>query len=137
MVNKMKKRESNYELMRIIAMLMIVMGHFWGQSGYDEMATGISYIVGQFLGCGSRVAVNLFLFLGIWFMVESQIRAKRLLNLYFNVATITIPISLLVYIWGGTRGRTTWIVPYIRESSLVCSDIFSSYSGFSMVKYSY
>lgn len=109
----MKKRESNYELMRIIAMLMIVMGHFWGQSGYDEMATGISYIVGQFLGCGSRVAVNLFLFIGIWFMVENQIRAKRLLNLYFNVATITIPISLLVYIWGGQEGVLRGLFPIL------------------------
>lgn len=95
-------RKSNYELMRIVAMLMIVMGHFWGQSNYAELATGYSYYLGGILSHGSRIAVNVFLFMGIWFMLEGEFKASRILKLYFNVAVIASIASITgFYISGG------------------------------------
>lgn len=95
-------RKSNYELMRIVAMLMIIMGHFWGQSNYAELATGYSYYLGGILSHGSRIAVNVFLFMGIWFMLEGEFKASRILKLYFNVAAIASIASIAgFYISGG------------------------------------
>ena len=95
-------RKSNYELMRIVAMIMIVMGHFWGQSNYAELAAGYSYYLGGILSHGSRIAVNVFLFMGIWFMLEGEFKASRILKLYFNVAVIASIASIIgFYISGG------------------------------------
>ena len=66
----MKQRKSNYELLRILSMLLIVAGHLVEQSGllaYDNPNLFIACL----LGSASRVAVNLFLILGCWFLVVS------------------------------------------------------------------
>lgn len=89
-----RERQSNWELMRIIAMLLIVAGHFVGQSHAREILSGTDLYAAMFLGSGSRVAVQLFLMLGVWFMVSSHFRADRLLKLGGQ----TVFYSLLVVI---------------------------------------
>lgn len=95
-------RQSNWELLRIVAMLMIIAGHFIAQSEFRTFAPpqGTDYWFSIIIGSGSRVAVNLFLALGCWFMVDASFRASRLLRLYFNVWTITVPLTLLVLLLG-------------------------------------
>ena len=100
-------RKSNYELMRIVAMIMIVMGHFWGQSNYAELAAGYSYYLGGILSHGSRIAVNVFLFMGIWFMLEGEFKASRILKLYFNLIALILDIL-----------RRKYVEPIIMKSKL-------------------
>ena len=100
----MKKisRQSNWELMRIVAMLMIVAGHFINQSQYMLCVPrgGIYEWFGVYFGSGARIAVNMFLLLGCWFMVDATYRARRITKLYFNVWTLTVPITLVVLLLG-------------------------------------
>ena len=89
-------RQSNWELLRIVAMLMIVAGHFFQQSGFIRSASAADYWFSIFAGSGSRIAVNMFLMLGCWFMVDTKFKAHRIIKLYLNVWCFTVPLTILV-----------------------------------------
>ena len=93
-----KERLSNIELLRIIAMLMIMFCHlccatgspnkndFTNQTFFSLIRTSIEYI--------SIVGVNVFVLLSGWFGIT--FKWKRLSELYFQI----VFFSLLMLIWG-------------------------------------
>ena len=93
-------RQSNWELMRMIAMLLIIAWHFGRQSGYFESATGFNYWAFCLFGQCGIIAVNMFLILGVWFMVEARFKARRLLGLYFQLWIYVAPITVLLLVLG-------------------------------------
>lgn len=97
-------RKSNFELLRIIAMLLIIAGHFVGQTQAISNTTGVNCISALFLGSASRIAVNLFLMVGTWFMVDRDFKSQNVISLYsetwfysvaFTIIAIVIEPSLL------------------------------------------
>lgn len=96
MLESYSKRDSNWELLRIISMLAIVAGHFVGQTKALENIQGIDFIFALFFGSASRIAVALFLFLGTWYMVDAKFSAKRILKLYGEYAFYSIIITLIM-----------------------------------------
>ena len=94
------QRQSNIELLRIFAILMVVMGHFIRQSGLLESETGINSTVNVLFGSGGRIAVNVFLLIGSWFMVDSTFRPGKALRLYLETVFYCIPITLLMICLG-------------------------------------
>lgn len=111
-------RKSNWELLRILAMLAIVSGHFFAQTGFTNIyGSGYLFYIAEFLGGGSRIAVQLFLLLGVWFMVDSQFKAKRVIRLYaqyfYYAFFIVLMLILLGYRYQLTLGNmVTAIFPY-------------------------
>lgn len=95
-----KERQSNWELMRIIAMLMIIAGHFIIQSHAEEILSGFDLYAAVFLGGGARIAVQLFLMLGVWFMVSSHFRADRLLKLGGQTAFYSLLVVIVLALLG-------------------------------------
>lgn len=95
---KNKIRNSNIELTRIICMFFIFSGHFIGQSGSIEITASINDYILILMSHFSRIAVNIFLLIGIWFMVDKKFSASRALNLYFQLAVYCIPITIAVTI---------------------------------------
>lgn len=96
----MNNRKSNIELLRIIAILMIVMMHFCSQGGIpigDNLLTTL-------LASGGRMAVNIFLLIGCWFMVDSPFRPERIAKLYLQIVFYSIPITLLMIALGESQG---------------------------------
>ena len=111
----MKTRQSNLELLRIIGILMIVMMHFCSQGGIA--ANGSLPIA--LLTSGGRIAVNLFLLIGCWFMVDTSFRPERVVKLYLQVAFYSIPITLLMLVLGeagGFRNVLQGLVPFFGRS---------------------
>lgn len=98
---KMKRmgRNSNLELLRIISMLMIVIGHFCSQSGLIQNGSESNKIIGVLIGSFPKVAVNIFLLLSVWFMTENQFDPRRVLRLwmesFFYVVGLTIVSSIV------------------------------------------
>ncbi len=94
-----RERESNFELLRILAMLVIIAGHFFNQAHIVEYIQPFSFnqFVSFILCNFHRIAVNLFLMVGCWFMVDSRFEAKRVLRLYSKLFfyTFTLLIFLL------------------------------------------
>ena len=55
-------------------MLAIVSGHLLSQSSLAGVE-GTNHILAMLLGSGVRIGVNVFLLLGVWFMVDAKFKA--------------------------------------------------------------
>ena len=91
-------RESKFELLRIVAMLLIVAGHFYEQT-LDYHQHGDSIIL--FISSASRISVNLFLFIGVWFMVGRKFNFKRVFKIWNCVFFWCVGLTLFYLIVGG------------------------------------
>lgn len=111
-------RKSNFELLRIIAMMMIVSGHMYAQA-FDLSMINIAGNSFMIIFCSAaRIAVNLFLMTGIWFMVDSKFRVSQIIKLYsalwFYSVGITI-ILLLFRVQVGMKNILSCFFPFIRR----------------------
>ncbi len=70
----MKKRESNFELLRIVAMLMIIFHHFAFHGDFNFESTGItiSRLWYNFIFMGGKVGVNIFVLISGYFLILSK-----------------------------------------------------------------
>lgn len=96
----MKKRIASIELLRILAMMMVVMLHYLSKGDLltpltEEFDAG-SYIA-WFLEAFSIVAVNVYMLISGYFLVESGFKLKRLAQLVCQVLfySLLIPLVLL------------------------------------------
>lgn len=92
--NKNMQRMSNFELLRIMAMFFIVIGHFFMNIGAFNSATGFNQIFVYLFGSLARISVNLFILIGAWFMIDKTFKAQRVLKLYFTTLFYTFSIML-------------------------------------------
>lgn len=84
------KRESNFELLRIVSMLFIVAAHFSLYNDFDGgMLLGNQFIY-SFFRCGGKLGVFLFLLITGYFMINSNIKVRKMVNLEFQVLFYTI-----------------------------------------------
>lgn len=84
----MKERSSNIELLRVLAMAAIVLGHCLRQNDCFLAMPSMIFASGML-----RIAVNVFLIIGCWFMVDATFSWKRVFSLYRTLAFYSIPIS--------------------------------------------
>lgn len=97
----MQKRCANIELLRIVSMLLIIMGHFVGQNDVMKRLNGTPLCAAVLSGSASRIAVNVFLVIGVWFMLDKEFSAKRILVLYGEVWFYGIALTAIVILGGG------------------------------------
>ena len=95
-----KVRNSNIELLRILAMLAIIAGHMTHQTEVLNCTSGGQLLLSYIVGSGHRIGVNLFLLIGTWFLVESCFKVERVLKLYGQMAFYTISISVVILVLG-------------------------------------
>ena len=96
-------RKSNLELLRILAMLAIVSGHLLSQSSLANV-TGTNHILAMLLGSGVRIGVNVFLILGVWFMVDAKFKVERIVRIYLEVFVYSVPITICMFLMGEAGG---------------------------------
>lgn len=80
-------RQSNFELLRIISMLMIIAVHFVGHSGFSgvtDITANTVYI--RFLAGGAQIGVNIFFLISGYFLInEKRFRLSRLIKLWLTL----------------------------------------------------
>ena len=96
-------RKSNIELLRIIAMLMIVGVHF---AGYSAISSSVeitpNYIWLTMLSCGGKIGVAIFALISACFLSKSEFKWKKLVKLYFDVFIYSVGIfGIFRIIFGG------------------------------------
>ena len=97
-----KKRQVNFELLRILCMYMIVIGHclFHGRVtaklGYGTVNYFLSYLIQSF----SVVHVNCFVMIGGYFAIDRAFKAERAVKLWKQVAFYSVGIFLLCMLFG-------------------------------------
>lgn len=80
--NIVTHRQSNIELLRVISMFMVLLGHYYVISGFSDIdIISFNWIGMQFLGAWSKVAVDIFVIITGYFMVDQTIRWQKILKL--------------------------------------------------------
>ncbi len=116
-------RRSNFELLRLLAMLAIVSGHLFTEGDLIAHATPGTLLPSLLLGCGARVATNLFVLLGCWFLADATrpgapafAPGRRWWRLHFTVLCWAAPLTLLALALGaqpGLKDALRGFVPYL------------------------
>lgn len=99
----MKKRMANLELLRCIAMMMVVTLHFLGKGGLlgtlEEPVSGTGRVA-WLLEAFAAVAVNAYMFLSGYFLCVSRMKISRLLTLYVQLWMYSVGVGILGIILG-------------------------------------
>lgn len=94
-------RSSNIELLRVIAMFMVVLGHYYVKSGFpDDSLIITSKLVMQFLGSWSKIAVDIFVIISGYFLVTQKFRWEKIWKFFgctyfWSLATLCFVLLVL------------------------------------------
>ncbi len=97
------KRLANIELLRILAMLMVVMLHYLGKGELLPTITtdmGTTAYVAWILESLSIVAVNVYVLISGYFLVESEFKPGKIARLVLQVLFYTVVITALSLAFG-------------------------------------
>lgn len=99
----MKKREANFELLRIVAMLMIITLHYLDKGGVLPNPGGSLGISG-FLAWGLEAfcvsAVNVYVLMGAYFLAEGEYCPMRAVRLWIQTVFYSVGIVSVLLIAG-------------------------------------
>ncbi len=98
-----QNRQSNFELLRIIAMVMIVFFHFGMHSGFnfDTNSITIPRLWNQFIQIGGKLGVNLFVLISGYFLItSSKFKIAKVLKLWGQVFFYSIVIYAIFIVCG-------------------------------------
>lgn len=113
-------RQSNFELLRMISMFLIVSTHLTNQSGIaSSNISGFNRVFTDFLSSGGRISVNLFLMIGTWFLVDAEFSARRIIKLYSELWFYCAGITAVLVILGkkiSAQGIMYALFPLLRDS---------------------
>lgn len=95
-MNNISKRESNFELLRIICMLLIIWGHLINKYSVNEPILGVTYLETRFLKSFTIVAVNVFILISGYFSISFKL--PRILKLgqqtwFYSITLLILTIS--------------------------------------------
>lgn len=99
----MKKREANFELLRIVAMCMIIGLHYLDKGGVLGSFTeknGINGLLPWFFEALFFPAVNVYVLITGYFLAEKEIRLKRTAVLWFQVLFYSLLLGVIAYAVG-------------------------------------
>ena len=97
------KRLANVELLRVVAMLMVVMLHYLGKGELlpeKNLYMDITGYVAWILESLSIVAVNVYVLISGYFLVESEFKPGKIVKLVSQVLFYTIMITILAFSFG-------------------------------------
>ena len=95
-MNSILQRKSNFELLRIICMLLIIWGHLTNIYSVNEPILGLTYIETRLLKSFTIVAVNVFILISGYFSISFKL--PRILKLgqltwFYSVTLLILTIS--------------------------------------------
>lgn len=97
-VEQCHQRKTNIELLRIICMVCIVMGHYVGKGGIVTTSHTVYQKVSLLFWGGGKLGVNIFsLIMGYFGAVSMKQQGKKIINLYLQVVSYAA-LSFILYI---------------------------------------
>lgn len=97
---KINTRQSNFELLRIVCMILIIAHHFSVHSIIPENISRLNRFIFDVFAIGGKVAVNVFVLISGYFMVKSKFKLQKLLMLIFQTFFYSIVIYIAFCIFG-------------------------------------
>lgn len=97
-----KQRKSNIELLRILAMVLIILHHYALHGGLASIAGfGVNKYIGTICLIGGKLAVNLFVLISGYFLIESEFKFKKVLKLILQVYCYSVAFFIVYVIFKG------------------------------------
>ena len=104
MDKKNNNRKSNIELLRIIAMLMVIAHHYVYNTGimdtFEIGSTSMNYIFLEFWGMWGKTAINVFILISGYFMCTSDLTIRRYCKVLFEFLFYNFGIYFVMLIAG-------------------------------------
>ena len=128
-----KTRSSNVELLRCVAMMMIIVHHYCVNSGISELLdftnNPINTLIIQLMAFGGKVGVNIFFMISGYFMISGRMKWEKVGLLLLQIFTYNLIIRLSLWYFGGyAMPKITWlgIIPIILDvpTSFIASYLF-------------
>lgn len=96
------KRNSKFEILRILCMLLIIMHHFACHGGYifDGSVSAFNKAVVDMFIVGGKIGVNVFVLISGYFLVKSDFKFSKLFKLLLEVCFYSTFIYLIFVIFG-------------------------------------
>ncbi len=98
-----KKRQANFEILRVLAIIMVLILHYLSHTDslleVGKVATS-KQIAGQFIESFCVVAVNVWILISGYFLSKSAFKLTRILQLLAEVYFYTILVTLVMQIAG-------------------------------------
>lgn len=91
-----KDRDSRFELLRIFAMLMIVMHHYVCHGNFDlTVSSQLNKVIVECAYWGGKVGINLFILITGYWMITSQWRVRKILELWGQIFFYSVAITVI------------------------------------------
>lgn len=91
----LKKRNSAIELLRIIAMVLIILNHLAYYGGSFATAEGINYYLSHIFICGGKFGVAIFVLIGSFYMFKKAPSIKKAFSLWLKTFLISVSFGIL------------------------------------------
>ena len=104
-LKKPKIRESNIELLRILAMIMIIAHHFACHSNFDFPLTEVTFnrVWIQFMHLGGKIGVDVFVLISGYFLInQKEIKVNKVLKIWLQVLFYSM-VSFFVFMYIGLK----------------------------------
>jgi len=90
-------RQSNFELLRIISILMIIMHHYAYYINQNGKVIGISLnnIIIDILYIGGKIGVTIFVLIAGYFGIKNEFKIKKMIKLLFEILFYSIILLIL------------------------------------------
>lgn len=108
-----QKRKANIELLRIISMAMVLVLHALSGSGALEYLNGINYWVYWWMEALCIIAVDIFVLISGYFLVESRFKAKNIFKIAWGVWIYSIIFSSINLIISGEALTLNYLIRMI------------------------
>lgn len=100
-----KVRQSNFELLRVISVILILMSHcddFFGFGDAYSTTLGVNKLINDWLHAGGQIGVGCFVLISGYFMVQQDFSLKRILKLageiwFYAIGIWAVWLALNIY----------------------------------------
>lgn len=102
-------RRSNFELLRIVAMLMIIAYHLCGHGGlkFDASVFSVNHLWTDVFSMGGKIGVNIFFLISGYFLIESKgITMSKILKFWAQLLFYSVGVFLVFYLSGRFEGMS-------------------------------
>lgn len=114
-----KKRDMNYELLRIISMILIICAHYITHSHIMEDVDiySFNYFILEIIMASTRISVGLYILITGYYMVTSKMKLKKLINIWTEIIFYSILILIIYIIASGDFNIKNIIKSFLPISS--------------------
>ncbi|MBF0778899.1 acyltransferase family protein [Streptococcus cuniculi] len=109
-------RQSNIELLRIVAMLGIIASHFsvFGHFDFPINTISMNRLWIQFLPLAGNIGVNIFVLISGYFLIhKTTLEWRKVLAIWLQLSTYSLPFFLLGIAIGPAKFDVHWAFTYI------------------------